>query len=65
MRESTDESPLERGEAKLAGRCEVCGAEGETIAVPGAPPPNELCARCAIELRDHVGPAVDDVDGIP
>jgi hypothetical protein len=62
MRESTDQSPLERGEVTVAGQCQVCGAEGETIAVPGAPPPNQLCARCAIEYRDHVSDAVDDVE---
>jgi hypothetical protein len=62
MRESTDESPIERGEAKVPGKCQVCGAEGETIAVPNAPPPNQLCPRCVIELRDDVGPAVDEPD---
>ena len=60
MRESTDESPIERGEVTVAGRCQVCGATGETIAVPGAPPPNQLCAQCAIEYRDQVGPEVDE-----
>jgi uncharacterized protein (DUF983 family) len=49
MRNSTDESPLERGEVEMPGRCQVCGAEGEVFAVPGAPAPNVLCARCAIE----------------
>ena len=60
MRRSIEESPLERGEVKLAGRCQVCGAAGETIAVPGAPPPNQLCPRCAFEYRDHVEAAVDE-----
>ena len=50
MREPTKESPLDRGEVELAlGRCQVCGAAGRAIAVPGAPEPNEYCARCAIE----------------
>jgi hypothetical protein len=60
MRESTDESPIERGEVKVPGRCQVCGAGGEMIAVPGAPPPNQLCARCAIEYRDQVDTGVDE-----
>jgi hypothetical protein len=49
MRGSTDESPVDRGEVELPGRCQVCGEVGKTIAVPGAAPPNEFCARCAIE----------------
>jgi hypothetical protein len=36
----------------MKGRCQVCGAEGPVIAVPGAPPPNELCERCAIEYGE-------------
>ena len=53
MREPTKESPLDRGEVELAlGRCQVCGAVGRVIAVPGAPEPNEYCARCAIEYGD-------------
>jgi hypothetical protein len=60
MPRSTEESPLDRGEVTVAGRCQVCGAEGETIAVPGAPPPNQLCARCAFEYRDHVSGAVEE-----
>lgn len=55
MREPTKRSPEDRGEVSVAGRCQVCGAEGETIAVPGAPPPNQLCRRCAIEYADSVG----------
>jgi hypothetical protein len=52
MREQTKESPIDRGEVELAGRCQVCGEEGRVIAVPDAPPPNELCARCAIEYGE-------------
>jgi hypothetical protein len=52
MRNSTDESPMDRGEVEIPGRCQVCGAEGKVVAVPGAPPPNEFCARCAIEYGE-------------
>ena len=53
MREPTKESPLDRGEVELPlGRCQVCGAVGRVIAVPGAPEPNEYCARCAIEYGE-------------
>jgi hypothetical protein len=58
MREQTKESPIDRGQVELAGRCQVCGEIGRVIAVPGSPPPNELCARCAIEY----GEAVEDAD---
>jgi hypothetical protein len=61
MRESTKESPLDRGEVTVVGRCQVCGETGKVIAVPSAPPPNELCARCAIEYADHVGDADDEL----
>ena len=57
MREPTKESPLDRGQVELAGRCQVCGAEGRVIAVPGAPEPNAYCARCAIEYGEA---AADD-----
>jgi hypothetical protein len=52
MRNSTDESPIDRGEVQLPGRCQICGAEGRTIAAPGEPPPNALCERCAIEYAE-------------
>jgi hypothetical protein len=49
MRESTKESPIDRGEVQLAGTCQVCGASGLTIALPEAAAPNQFCERCAIE----------------
>jgi uncharacterized protein (DUF983 family) len=52
MREPTKESPLDRGEVELQGRCQVCGEEGRVWAVPGAPPPNAYCARCVIEYGE-------------
>ncbi len=52
MREQTKESPIDRGQVELAGRCQVCGETGPIIVVPEAPPPNELCPRCAIEYGD-------------
>jgi hypothetical protein len=61
MREPTSHSPADRGEVAMSGRCQGCGAEGRVLAVPGAPPPNELCPRCAIEYADHVGGAEDEL----
>ncbi len=58
MRESTKESPVDRGEVVLTGRCQVCGQDGRTIAMPGAPAPNQFCERCAIEWSE--APATDD-----
>ena len=58
MRESTKESPIDRGEVVLSGRCQLCGAVGQTIAVPGAPAPNQFCERCAIEYAES--PVPDD-----
>jgi hypothetical protein len=58
MRESTKESPLDRGEMWVHGRCQVCGQTGSTLAIPGAPPPNQFCARCALEYAEL--PAGDD-----
>jgi len=49
MRETTKESPFDRGQVQMSGRCQICGAEGDTLAVPGAPEPNMFCPRCAIE----------------
>jgi hypothetical protein len=60
MRESTKESPVDRGEVLMTGTCQVCGATGRTIAVPGAPPPNEFCPRCAIEYAQAAGAEGDD-----
>lgn len=58
MRESTKESPIDRGEVVISGRCQICGQEGTTIAVPGAPAPNQFCERCAIEYAEAL--AADD-----
>lgn len=58
MKETTKESPIDRGQVELTGRCQVCGAEGPIFVVPGAPPPSELCARCAIEYGE--GPGIEE-----
>ncbi len=55
MREATKRSPQDRGEVEAEGRCQVCGAQGKIITVPGAPEPNRFCARCAIEYGEAVG----------
>lgn len=60
MRESTKHSPEDRGEVVLEGTCQVCGAEGRVIAVPGAPAPNAFCARCAIEYAQEAAPDEED-----
>ena len=60
MRESTKESPVDRGEVVLSGTCQVCGATGRTIALPGAPPPNQFCERCAIEYAEAAGDEEDE-----
>lgn len=52
MKEATKESPVDRGQVELEGTCQVCGATGRVIAVPGAPAPNQFCARCAIEYGE-------------
>jgi hypothetical protein len=62
MKEATKESPLDRGQVELQGTCQVCGARGRVIAVPGAPEPNEFCPRCAIEYGESVGEAAADDD---
>ncbi len=49
MKEPTKASPQDRGEVEVRGTCQVCGAQGPVIAVPGAPPPSTFCPRCAIE----------------
>ena len=61
MRESTKESPVDRGEVSLSGRCQLCGAIGTTVALPGVPPPNQFCPRCAIEYAE--APAAGDEEG--
>ncbi len=59
MRNSTKESPVDRGVVEMPGRCQVCGTEGESVAVPGAPPPNAFCPRCAIEYGEAVEDELD------
>jgi len=59
VKESTRASPQDRGEVEVRGTCQVCGASGPVIAVPGAPPPNAFCPRCAIEY----GQAAVDEEG--
>jgi hypothetical protein len=63
MSEGTRETAADRGEVSLPGRCQVCGQTGTTIAVPGAPPPNQLCPRCAIEYQDAI--AADEAEEEP
>ena len=60
MRESTKESPVDRGEVEVTGRCQMCGELGITLAIPGAPAPNQVCERCAIEYAER--PADEDDD---
>ncbi len=62
MRESTKQSPADRGEVMLAGRCQICGAEGPTIAVPGAPQPNQFCRPCAVEYGDQTAPDDEELE---
>lgn len=52
MREPTKESPIDRGEVLVPGVCQVCGAEGPTIELPGADAPNAFCPACAIEYGE-------------
>lgn len=54
MREPTKRSPADRGEVMMEGRCQICGLQGEVIAVPGAPDPNQFCKACAIEYGEGV-----------
>jgi hypothetical protein len=58
MRETTKESPVDRGEVTMPGRCQLCGEVGKVLGIPGAPQPNQFCARCAIEWAE--APADDD-----
>jgi hypothetical protein len=61
MRESTKESPMDRGQVRMAGRCQVCGTAGDIVVVPGAPEPNQFCARCAIEFGETIGEDEEDL----
>jgi hypothetical protein len=61
MRESTKHSPVDRGEVVLPGTCQVCGMTGRTIAIPGAPPPNQFCPKCAIEYAEAAGGDEDEL----
>ncbi len=56
MRESTKQSPIDRGEVMMTGRCQVCGELGQTLAIPGAPAPNQFCEKCAIEYSEALAP---------
>ena len=59
--EGADEGePARPGSGRDDGTCQVCGEVGRVIAVPGAPPPNELCARCAIEYGETAEEDEDD-----
>ena len=61
MGESTKHSPVDRGEVVLTGTCQVCGTTGRTIAIPGAPPPNQFCPKCAIEYAEAAGGDEDEL----
>jgi uncharacterized protein (DUF983 family) len=63
MRESTKESPVDRGEVVVEGRCQICGQQGRVLGIPGAPQPNQFCERCAIEYAEAPG-SDDDADDI-
>ncbi|HEY6105183.1 MAG TPA: hypothetical protein VIV59_04325 [Anaeromyxobacteraceae bacterium] len=54
MREPTKRSPADRGEVVLQGVCQICGAPGYVVTVPGAPAPNQFCEACAIEYGEGV-----------
>lgn len=54
VREPTKRSPADRGEVVLEGICQICGARGEVVTAPDAPPPNQFCEACAIEYGEGV-----------
>ncbi|HVI74522.1 MAG TPA: hypothetical protein VM683_06015 [Anaeromyxobacteraceae bacterium] len=60
MRETTKESPVDRGEVVVEGRCQICGLQGQVLGIPGAPQPNQFCERCAIEYAEAPGSQDDD-----
>jgi hypothetical protein len=62
MRESTKESPVDRGEVLVEGRCQICGEEGRVLGVLGAPHPNQFCERCAIEYAEAPGSDDEGLD---
>lgn len=61
MRNSTQESPIDRGEVEVPGRCQICGQVGRTVAIPGAPEPNQFCPCCAIEYGETAAPDDDEL----
>jgi hypothetical protein len=64
LRENFKDGPLGQGEVSGPGRCQLCGAVGPILAVPEAPPPNQLCPRCVLEQRDALqGGAGDEEFG--
>lgn len=54
MTEPTKATPQDLGQVEVRGTCQVCGAQGPVILVPGAPPPSTFCPRCAIEYGQAV-----------
>ena len=60
MKEPNKPTPQDLGQVEVRGICQVCGALGPVIVVPGAPPPSTFCPRCAIEY----GQAAGDEDGV-
>lgn len=49
MKEPSKPTPQDLGQVESRGTCQVCGAQGPVIVVPGAAPPSTFCPRCAIE----------------
>jgi hypothetical protein len=61
VREPERTTPQDLGQVEVGGTCQVCGAQGKVITVPGAPPPSTFCPRCAIEYGQS---AALDEDGL-
>ncbi len=55
MKEPIKPTPQDLGQVEARGTCQVCGAQGPVIVVPGAPPPSTFCPRCAIEYGHMAG----------